>query len=92
MIKKSDKAEFFASFADKKATEIIQKAVELRKESYLSQAQVSELLGLKSHGNITLIEQGKSIPGLDRILRILAVYGYTLDVVPIKEKEKEKVI
>ena len=84
-------AEFFASYAERKTTEIVQKAVELRKENYLSQAQVSELLGLKSHGNITLVEQGKTIPGLDRILRILAIYGYTLEVVPLKGTEERKV-
>ena len=55
---------------------LISEMTELREEN-----QVSETLGLQSHGNLTLIEQGKSIPRLDRFLRILSVYGYTLDIV-----------
>lgn len=78
-----NKAEFFREFAEKRVSEIIQKEIELRNESYLSQAQVGDILGLKSSSGIAAIEKGKTSPGLDRILRILAVYGYTLDVVPV---------
>ena len=60
---------------------LISEMTELREENRLSQNQVSETLGLQSHGNLTLIEQGKSIPRLDRFLRILSVYGYTLDII-----------
>lgn len=68
-------------YAQSQLEKLIEKTAELRRENYLSQKQVCEILGLSSHGNITMIEQGKTIPRVDRLLKILSVYGYTLEIV-----------
>lgn len=71
---------FHDAYAEMKAQELIKECGDLREQAFLSQKQVSQQLGLTSHGNLTLIEQGKTIPRLDRFLRILSVYGYTLEI------------
>lgn len=68
-------------FAQAQLEKIIRRTTELRQENYLSQKQVCEILGLTSHGNLTMIEQGKTIPKVNRLLKILSVYGYTLEIV-----------
>ena len=72
--------ETLESFAQEETQRLIHEMVSIRKESYLSQKELSELMGLSSHGNITLIEQGKSSPRLDRFLKILGAMGYTLEI------------
>lgn len=62
------------------AQRLIAQMTEIRKESYLSQKELASMMGLSSHGNITLIEQGKSYPRLDRFLKILGALGYTLEI------------
>ena len=68
------------SFAREETQRLIREMVSIRKDSYLSQKELAELMGLNSHGNITLIEQGKSSPRLDRFLKILGAMGYTLAI------------
>lgn len=75
------------AFAAQRYHELIEKAASLRNESHLSQKQVADILGFRSNGNIPLIETEKSMPGLDKFLKILSVYGYTLDIVPKPEGE-----
>lgn len=60
--------------------QIVEYMTDLRKDAYLSQRQVAEILGLKQHTSISMIEQGKCTPSLTRVLQILAVYGYTLKI------------
>lgn len=72
-------------YSKQKTEELISQAVRLREESYLSQSDVSTILGIKSHGGLSRIEKNKVAPGLDRFIKILSVYGYTLEIV---EKEK----
>ena len=67
-------------YSDDRCCSIIEQAASLRKDLLISQKSVSEMIGLSTHGNLTLIEQKKVIPRLDRMLRILSVYGYTLKV------------
>ena len=79
---KDNRAKAYEDYAEHRCRELVEESVALRNQSFFSQKQVSEALGLNSHGNITIIETGKSIPRLDRFLRLLAVYGYTLKIVP----------
>ena len=77
------------AYAAEKCHELIEEAISLRTAAHLSQKQVATALGFNSNGNIPLIEKGRSIPGLDKFLRILSVYGYTLKIIP-KESRQEK--
>lgn len=78
------RADEHTSFAEEKCTELIDEATQLRKNAWLSHRELCETLGLSSHGNITMIENHKTIPRLDRFLRILSALGYTLKIVPKK--------
>lgn len=71
-------------YAETKCAELVDEATKLREEVWLSQRDVSEAMGLSSHGNLALIERHKSIPRLNGFLRILSVLGYTLKIVPKK--------
>lgn len=75
------------AYAERKYHELIEKSVDLRNAAHLSQKQVAEVLGFRSNGNIPLIETEKSVPGLDKFLKILSVYGYTLEIVQKEKKE-----
>ena len=70
----------------REAGAIIAQTAQLREEAMLSQQQVATLLGLSSHGSINAIETGKTVPRLDTLLRLLSVYGYTLQLVPKTEE------
>ena len=70
------------------ASALVDQAVRLREESLLSQKQVATLLGLSSHGSTNAIETKKAMPRLDTFLRLLSVYGYTLQLVPDNEHEE----
>lgn len=76
------RAERHIAYAERKCTELIDTAAKLRQDACLSQREVCDALGLTSHGNLTLIEKHKSVPTLDRFLRILSVLGFTLKIVP----------
>ena len=78
--------EHFKKIASDKVSEIVATEIELRRENYLSQPQMAKILGITNHTTISIIEAGKSSPGLERILQMLAVCGYTLEVVKIKKK------
>ena len=82
--------ECYKTAAKEASQKIISSAIQLRKDAYLSQAQVGEILGLKNHTSISLIEQGKSSPGLEKILQILSVYGYSLEVVRMPDAQAEE--
>lgn len=65
------------------AKKLTSQAVNLRNEESLSQKQVADILGLRSHAGITAMEAGKVIPRLDTFLTVLSVYGCTLQIIPI---------
>lgn len=69
------------------AQALLQQTGELRQQAYLSIRQVSAALGHQSHGNLSAIEQGRTIPRLDRFIALLDVYGYTIEIVPKKETD-----
>ena len=64
--------------AEKRTVELANDLAGIRKSLYLTQTQVSDSLGKTTHANLSKIEQGKTIPRLDHLLRILSVYGYTI--------------
>lgn len=68
---------------------LLREAGELRHNAYLSIRQVGTALGLQSHGNLSALEQGRTIPRLDRFIALLDVYGYTLEIVPQKKDGPE---
>ena len=72
-------------FVEEELRRLSREMTELREDEQLSQNKVSSILGLHSHGNLTLIEQGKNIPRLDRMLKILSVYGCTLNIVSLDD-------
>ena len=76
------RAEAHAAFAQQKCKELIEEETCIRKAVFLSQREVSEAIGLSSHGNLSLVEKHKAVPTLDRFLRILSALGYTLKIVP----------
>ena len=69
---------------------LVNEAVHLREEALLSQKQVATILGLSSHGSVNAIETKKTVPRLDTFLKLLAVYGYTLKVVPDETKKSSQ--
>lgn len=67
-------------YASERCHELVEEAAALRESNFLSQREVSEALGLASHGNLASIESHKAVPRLDSFLRILSVMGYTLTI------------
>jgi len=78
----SSRSEAHNQYADDKCVELVDQASTLRQENWFSQRDVGEILDMKSHSSIAIIEQHKAIPRLDKFLRMLSVYGYTLKIVP----------
>lgn len=56
-----------------------QKIRMLRQLYYLTLKEEAELLGLKSGGNITAMESGKTKPSYDTMIKIQALYGISID-------------
>lgn len=65
-------------YAKQQCSRLIAEAAELRAANYLSQQDVCKALGLSSHANLSEIERHQVVPNLEKFLRILSVYGYTL--------------
>ena len=51
----------------------------LRQLYFLTLKEEAELLGLKSGGNITAMESGKTKPSYDTMVKIQALYGISID-------------
>ena len=79
------RAKAHEEYAQRKCDELIKETAELRTSLLLSQRDVANVIGASSHANLALIEQGKSVPRLDSMLRILSAYGRTLKIVPKDE-------
>lgn len=65
-------------------TSLIGELVKARQEKGISQKKLEELSGVKQPV-IARMENGKSSPQLDTILKILAPLGKTLAVVPLEK-------
>lgn len=51
----------------------------LRTTNYLTQAQLAQRLGLRTHAHISLLESGQKDPSIELVLRIADVFGVTTD-------------
>ena len=70
--------------------DIIEATIEARKNSKLSQRELSEKTGIKQPV-IARIEKSKHSPNTSTLIKLLYAMGYTLKVVPIdKMKNKTK--
>ena len=65
---------------------LIGKIIEARETQGLSQRGLAELSGLKQPA-IARLESLKSTPKIDTLFKMLYPLGYTLEIVPVKEKE-----
>lgn len=81
-----ERTKMHQEYASQVVEDLVKEAVHLREANYMSQADVASLLGLKGHGGLSDIETLKIRPRLDSFLKILSVYGYTLEIVPKREK------
>ena len=66
--------------------ELIEKAIKVRKEAYLTQRELSEKSGVVQP-SIAKIERGVRSPQTTTLIKLLYPMGYTLKVVPIKKKK-----
>lgn len=67
-------------------SEIIQATVEARKNEQITQEELSQKTGLKQSA-IARVEKGLHSPSVNTLLKILNPLGYTLQVVPIKNRK-----
>lgn len=69
---------------------VIGKLIEAREEQNMSQRALAEKTGIKQPV-IARIERGASAPKVSTLLKLLQPLGYTLDVVPLVEADREHV-
>lgn len=67
--------------------QIIAATIKAREEKHMTQTELSKRTGLKQSA-IARIEGGKHLPNISTLLKILEPLGYTLKVVPIRNKKK----
>lgn len=66
---------------------LIGKMIEAREKKGLSQRELAEISGVKQPA-IARIESLKTTPQIDTLLKVLIPLGYTLEIVPLKNKMK----
>lgn len=64
---------------------IISELVRIREIQSMSQKRLSEMVEM-SQPSLARLESKRISPGIDTLLKLFAPLGYTLEVVPIKEK------
>jgi len=64
---------------------IISELVRIREVQKMSQKRLSEMVEM-SQPSLARLESKRISPGIDTLLKLFAPLGYTLEVVPIKEK------
>lgn len=67
--------------------ELIEATIKARKEANLTQAELSRISGVKQPA-IAKLEKLNRVPQTTTLIKLLVPLGYTLRVVPIKEKNK----
>jgi DNA-binding XRE family transcriptional regulator len=65
--------------------ELIGKMVEARESKGLSQRELAKISGVKQPA-IARLESLKATPRIDTIIKVLNPLGYTIEIVPIKER------
>lgn len=63
---------------------LIGKMIEAREEKGLSQRELAKLSGIKQPA-IARVENLKSTPQINTLLKLLIPLGYTLDIVPLRK-------
>ncbi len=69
-----------------KEYELISELVKIRSDKKMSQKRLSELVEM-SQPSLARLESKRISPGIDTMLKLLAPLGYTLEIVPIDNKE-----
>ena len=69
-----------------KEYELISELVKIRSDKKMSQKKLSELVEM-SQPSLARLESKRISPGIDTMLKLLAPLGYTLEIVPIDNKE-----
>jgi len=67
---------------------LIGKMIEAREEKGLSQRELADLSGIKQPA-IARLESLKATPQIDTLFKVLYPLGYTLEIVPVKNKHAE---
>ena len=62
--------------------------IEAREERGLSQRELAEISGIKQPA-IARLESLKATPQIDTLFKVLYPLGYTLEIVPVKNKHAE---
>ena len=65
---------------------LIGKMIEAREQRGLSQRALAEISGVKQPA-IARLESLKATPQIDTLFKMLIPLGYTLEIVPVKEKQ-----
>ena len=69
---------------------LIGKMIEAREEKGLSQRELAEISGIKQPA-IARLESLKTTPQIDTLFKVLYPLGYTLEIVPVKNKNVDMV-
>jgi len=64
---------------------LIGKMIEAREEKGLSQRELAEISGIKQPA-IARLESLKATPQIDTLFKVLYPLGYTIEIVPVKNK------
>lgn len=67
--------------------DLICKLIDAREEQGLTQRDLAEMIGIKQPA-LARIESMRATPQINTLLKILTPLGYTLSIVPLKEKNK----
>ena len=65
---------------------LIGKMIEAREEKGLSQRELAEISGVKQPA-IARLERMKATPQIDTLFRVLHPLGYTIEIVPLDNKQ-----
>ncbi|MCL2169056.1 MAG: helix-turn-helix transcriptional regulator [Defluviitaleaceae bacterium] len=68
--------------------DLIGKIVEAREEKGLSQRELAEISGIKQPA-IARLESLKATPQIDTLFKVLYPLGYTIEIVPVKDKQAD---
>jgi DNA-binding XRE family transcriptional regulator len=66
---------------------LIGKMIEAREEKGLSQRKLAEISGVKQPA-IARLESMKATPQIDTLFKVLHPLGYTIEIVPLSQKQQ----
>ena len=69
---------------------LIGKMIEAREEKGLTQRELAEISGIKQPA-IARIESLKATPQIDTLFKVLYPLGYTIEIVPVKNRHADMV-